>query len=84
MSQPFSELFDIDFDVAENFPHQTRTDVFSLVDGNGRAAAIRMFKLPMASPGLSQQPEPHFFQGANEFARLDVRQVGAAHTVTST
>lgn len=84
MSQHFSEFFGIDFDVSQDFSHQSRPDVFSLVDRNCRSAAVGMFELPMTSLGLPQKLEAQFFQGADEFARFDVRQIGVAHTVTST
>ena len=80
----FPELFRIDFNVAKNLPQQSRADVFPGVDGHGRAAAIGMFELPVASLGLAEKLEAHLFQGANKFAGLDVRQVGGAHTLTST
>ncbi len=84
MSQPVSEFFVIDFDVPQNFPHQTRADVFSLVDWNCRAPAVGMFKLPMTPLGLRQKLEAQFFQSTDQFTRFDVRQVGVTQIVTST
>ena len=54
------------------------------VDRDRRAATVGMFKLPMAAFGLSQKLEAHLFQGTNQDARLDVWQIGVAHTITST
>ena len=84
VSQPFSEYFGFDFDVTQDLSHQARPNIFSFVGRHGRAVPIRMSELPMAPLGLPQQQEAHLFQGADEFARLDVRQVSVAHTVTST
>ena len=47
-------------------------------------ATVGMFELPMTALGLPQKVEAQLFQSADEFARFDVRQIGVAHTVTST
>ncbi len=70
---PFAKVTGIHFDVAQNFSHQARADVFSFVDRDRRAATVGMFELPMAAVGLSQKLEAHLFQGTNQDARFDVR-----------
>jgi hypothetical protein len=45
------ELSNLDFDIARDLPHKRRSDVASLVDGDGRAPAVRMTEL-LVRPSL--------------------------------
>src|SRR4051812_2743170 len=83
-SQPVLQLIGGEFDVAKDLAQQSGADVAALVDGNSGPAPVRVLELPMASPRLSQQTKSHPFQGADPLGRLEDRQIGGAHTETST